>query len=414
MKSNRTNFLMAVAFFVIMTCDLNSIFYSVFGISRTFSAVALILVVLILLTARLPDRLNPPLFLKFILMFFLYLGFVGTFSGIFQAGFNVWPMLEAQISACIVVITSYVAILAVIKMSRERLNILKLIIVCSTGLVTLLPVISFIFDWNPVISFQQEEQSQVAYSGLLGNPNMAANYALLFLCFTCTLNLNFLLRLCIFAFVGVAVFITISRGGIILYLIILFVFGLLSKTKTFIFSLALSCILAVGVLHYSDGLIRNTSFNHQFNLKMSSLRNIISGQSGFEDNSRGELATISFSAIAKRPIFGTGFGNQYHDIFDGYGAHNMYSHIAVLAGLPALFLYLTTLSCLLWQAIAQKQNQYRLFSVLIGVWFLIGGLSSHNLLDDKPALCALGLVAAFMSTGSVTGDLDKGPPLMRN
>ena len=407
---------MAIALFVILTGDLNSIFYSLFGISRLFTAVSLILVVLTFLTVRLPDRLNPPLFLKFILMFFLYLGFVGSLFGIFQAGFNIWPMLEAQISACIVVITSYLASLTVIKMSRERLNILKLIIVCSTGLVTLLPVICFIFDWNPVISFEQEKESAVAYSGLLGNPNMTANYALLFLCFTCTLNLNFLWRLCIFAFVGIAVFITISRGGIILYLIILSVFGLLSKTKTFIFCLALSCILAVSVLYYSDDFIKNTSFNHEFSYKISSLRNIISGESGFEDNSRGELATISFSAIAKRPIFGTGFGKQYYDIFNGFGAHNMYSHIAVLAGLPALFLYLTTLSCLLWQAITQKQNQYRLFSVLIGVWFLIGGLYSHNLLDDKPALCALGLVAAFMSTGQVH-DSDRypttEPPLMR-
>ena len=396
---------MAVALFVILTGDLNAIFYSLFGISRIFSTVSLILCILIFLTTRLPDRLRLPLFLKIILVFFLYFGFVGSLIGILQDSLNIWPMLEAQISACIVVITSYLASLAVIKMSRERLNILKLIIVCSTGLVTLLPVICFIFDWNPVISFQQEDQSEVAYSGLLGNPNMAARYALLFLCFTCTLNLNFLWRLCIFVFVGIAVFITISRGGIILYLILLFVYGLLSKTKTLIFMLFLSCILAVGLLYYSDELVGNTRFNHVFNQKILSLRSLISGESGFEDNSRGELATISFASIAKRPIFGTGFGKQYYDIFNGFGAHNMYSHIVVLAGLPALFLYLVTLSCLLWQAIAQKQNQYRLFSVLIGVLFLIGGLSSHNLLNDKPALCALGLVAAFMSTGLVHDSL---------
>jgi O-antigen ligase len=400
-KKTSILFILMACLAVILAGDLNSIIYSLTGVNRAATPIAVFLCLTIFVFISLPSQVNPPLFLRICFLFFLYFLFEGSLVGILQTDMtDAWPLLQAQISALLVLGATYIGTTVLIQNDIQRFDSLFRVVIFTTFLVTLYAVVSFIFNWDPVVAGDKKELGAVAYSGLLGNPNQSAFYALLFLCFTFSVRLPLLYRACAIVFTGLAVFITISRGGIVAYFTILGVASIFSKPKYLFFYTISIIVFVIFILNFVGEFEQTSEFARVVSFKLLSLQQIASGESGLQDNNRSEFALISLSAILKRPFFGTGFGPQYYDVFGGYGAHNIYSHIAVLSGIPALFLYLAMLSSLLWESIKCKHNHYRRFSILIATWFLICGMSSHNILDDKPGLFALAIAGATLTKTS--------------
>jgi len=128
---------------------------------------------------------------------------------------------------------------------------------------------------------------------------------------------------------------------------------------------------------------------------MLELYELLTGQADITDNSRGMLVAKALNLIEAHPIAGLGFGRYYKEL--GIGAHNIYTHFALLAGLPAAALSAVAIAALGWCGYLLRDQSERRFVLSIAVWIAAMGLSSHNLFDEKYSVLLLAMACAIFA-----------------
>jgi O-antigen ligase len=107
------------------------------------------------------------------------------------------------------------------------------------------------------------------------------------------------------------------------------------------------------------------------------------------------LIAKALHLIEAHPIAGLGFGRYQSAL--GMGSHNMYTHFALLAGIPALTLYTASIATLGRGGFLLRDESERRFVVSVSAWIAVMGLSSHNLLDEKYSVLLIAIASAIVS-----------------
>ena len=285
--------------------------------------------------------------------------------------------------------------------SRKRIKRAVVTVLFAGILEAFLGIFQMLTKTNKIFWFWQSEIKKGGYFGSFVNPNHFANYMGMVVCigiglllsrpkipfypkkeswrhyinrFESYLSKNILL-IFLLSIMGVSIFLSLSRGGIICFLfslLLLFTFQAIrqfqkKKTIIIIFSLILAFLIWIGI----DPVIKELSTLLRFR-KAIPQRPI-----AWKD---------SLKIIEDYPLAGVGYGN-FRNIFPLYKdpslggsfwdhAHNEYIEYAVDTGIIGFLLfYLPIFVCLFW-SIKRWLKRTETFSVGIS----LGGISSISLL----------------------------------
>jgi O-antigen ligase len=222
------------------------------------------------------------------------------------------------------------------------------------------------------------------------NPNITA-FVLVLLC---AAILDF--RVCrptdglVLVVTGIGVFLTLSRGGAILFLFEFVCYGAwvmwLNVHRHPMRALRSAGALGalVLVLVIVGALLVDRA--DMFTLSYQRL-DMISGNSGalVDDDGRLEAAEVAWQHVMESPVIGYGTGYSYSLPLE---PHNMYLQQWLNNGFPGLLAYLWLLGAAgrtFWK------RRYPRGVIFIGV-VAINGLFSHNILEERAFLCLLGIL----------------------
>ncbi len=255
-------------------------------------------------------------------------------------------------------------------------------------------VVSFFLGHQPSIR-ETVEAEYLRYSGIFGNPNQASSFCslLMCLCFLAPLSGKVKVLVGVLAFLGIVV--THSRGGFVTFSAVMALNVLIGSVRSRIaFSVAIGAAAAT-VLLAVPLVVQVGALPSGMSARALEFYELITGQTGIADNSRGLLVVESLRLIEAHPISGLGLGSYYAAL--GEGSHNMYTHIAMLAGIPAVVLYTAAIATLGWSGLLLRDQSERRFVVSVAAWMAVMGLSSHNLLDEKYSVLLVSMACAIVA-----------------
>jgi hypothetical protein len=256
-------------------------------------------------------------------------------------------------------------------------------------------VVSFALGHQPSIQETVEEDT-FRYSGIFGNPNQAASFCVLMVCLSLLAPLSAKLRLALSCLAVAGLLATFSRGGLATFAAVCAANLLLGSARGRVgfllaFCAAVGSVLVVIPLLAQSGVLPPGMTKH-----IMDLYELTTGRADITDNSRGMLVAQALHAIESHPLNGYGFG-RYYAVLLGKGSHNMYTHFALLAGIPAAILYTTAIAALGWFGYLLKDLSERRFVVSIAAWMAAMGLSSHNLFDEKHSVLLLAMACSIVA-----------------
>jgi O-antigen ligase len=228
-------------------------------------------------------------------------------------------------------------------------------------------------------------------AGFPGN----ANYAALMCVILCSASLDFTRSRpgwidCVYIIVTLlALIFTMSRSGLLNFAILMGVYGyhrfvrdgIRVKQVLSLFT-ALGIIIALFVISVPILMATTTIFQGK-----TRLGQFMSGQQVDDGSavSRVNAAGDALRLIDESPIIGHGTG---HSRTMAVPPHNLYLQQWVNNGLPGILGYLFMMGVTLWTY--TKRRFYRGQAFIISA--LVGGLFSHNILDQRPFLILFGVL----------------------
>jgi O-antigen ligase len=240
-------------------------------------------------------------------------------------------------------------------------------------------------------------------AGTLGSPNTAAAYFSLLLvpAFSIFLSKTFgrirYLALLAFIFGIIALYFTISRGGLIAFAVSMIIFSLLmwfrGKISPWATFFILFAVILVTVIY--GGLIFDKLFNVRENAALA----------------RIPLMKIAWNMILAHPIFGVGANNYVMNLkfyllpqmTQGflYVVHNKYLLIWAETGLGGILSFVGFLGLTLWRGWKTYTRDISVFSLLsLGFAAAIAGQMTHmmvEIFDSRSEIQALWVAAALIA-----------------
>lgn len=306
---------------------------------------------------------------------------------------SVWSDASRLVRALVPLLCIFVGIQAVLLLGDIRAIALAVTTVAAA--VVAYQVASFLLGHQPSIQMHETDDGEFRYSGIFGNPNQAASYCVLLVCLSLLAPLSTWTRILLTGLALAGLVSTFSRGGIGTFAAVAVTNAMLGPARgrlAFFVALGVVAIIifcAVPTLAQS-GVMPPGMAKH-----VMELYDLLTGQADITDNSRGELVVKALNAIDERALGGYGFGRYYSVI--GHGAHNMYTHFALLAGVPAAMLYTGSIGALTWCGFKLKDQSERRFVVSMAAWMATMGLSSHNLFDEKYSVLLIATACAIVA-----------------
>lgn len=206
---------------------------------------------------------------------------------------------------------------------------------------------------------------------------------------------------------GVAIFVTFSRGALLVWIFVMIVsiftgtFSYKSLLKLFIGTI-LVLILSVQAANIFS-TVEIPVLSKDVVGRLDFLSSISSGASEVEDDSaaaRKLVAKMGWEKFLDNPILGNGLNSSTFDVGalveHDISTHNTYLSLMVIHGfLGALILPFLILSAT-YPSRAEVKNASLSFAITIFLW----GFLSHGILSQRPALIMFSLIAAINQTSS--------------
>ncbi len=256
-------------------------------------------------------------------------------------------------------------------------------------------VASFLLGHQPSIRMDDTSDDTFRYSGIFGNPNQAASFCVLLVCMSLLAPMSPGTRVLLGGLALAGLVSTFSRGGLVTFAAVAAANAMLGPARGRLAFLV--ALIAAGTIIFfivptlaQSGVMPPGMAKH-----VMGLYNLVTGQAEITDNSRGMLVAQAFNAIDEHPLSGYGFGRYYSVL--GTGSHNMYTHFALLAGMPAALLYTASIGALGMCGLKLKDQAERRFVVSIAAWTAAMSLSSHNLFDEKHSVLLIAMACAIVA-----------------
>jgi O-antigen ligase len=200
----------------------------------------------------------------------------------------------------------------------------------------------------------------------------------------------------------IGVFLTVSRGAILGWFIVM---GVLCKTNlvprkqllfwvvsivgfSIIFGSILSGLFDLDELQRSGVITANVNNIHE---RLDWLQNPKSEDSA---DSRLEVVAIAWKMFGEHPWLGNGLGSTDNINGLGISTHNMYLQLMTDHGIIGV----TILPALVYAVTRNVQGESRSIAWAFGVFIMLWGFFSHNILEDRVILIGFSLMAAMSKT----------------
>jgi hypothetical protein len=255
-------------------------------------------------------------------------------------------------------------------------------------------VVSFALGHQPSIQ-ETVEDDTFRYSGIFPNPNQAASFCVLLVCMSLLAPLSGKVKVFLACLGAAGLISTFSRGGFVCLAAISAANAMIGSARARTAFLLLFCAAATTVLVVVPLLAQSGQLPPAMMKHIWGLYELATGQADITDNSRGMLVAKSLNLIEVHPITGLGFGRYHKEL--GLGAHNMYIHFSLLAGVSAAALYAAAILVLGWCGFLLRDQSERRFVVSLAVWIAAMGLSSHNLFDEKYSVLLIAMAGAIVA-----------------
>ncbi len=255
-------------------------------------------------------------------------------------------------------------------------------------------VASFLLGHQPSIQASVEEDA-FRYSGIFGNPNQAASFCVLLVCLSLLAPLSVTVKILLTFLAAAGLVSTFSRGGFVCLAAVGAANAMIGSARARTSFALLVCAAAVTVLAVVPILAHSGHLSPAMAQHTLELYELVTFQADIADNSRGMLVAKALYLIEAHPIAGLGFGCYYSEL--GTGSHNMYTHFALLAGIPGAVLYFTAVTALGWCGLLLRDPRERRFVVSLAAWIATMGLSSHNLFDEKYSVLLIAMACAIVA-----------------
>jgi O-antigen ligase len=232
-------------------------------------------------------------------------------------------------------------------------------------------------------------------AGFYENPNKTGCALLLGLISSITiLPPNY--RLLFIGLCGIGIFLTLSRGAILCFLIVagLFTVQRIISRQQLVYAI-LGIILITSLTNVSAHLLVSQASDAGLSSNaVTRIETILNptNRRGDEDTSRLDIVPFSLEKFSASPIVGHGIGHTQE--WGTIPPHNMYLFLGVEHG----FLGVLIFPCLIFGIIHQAGRagrEMRSMSQSFLIFGLIWGLFSHNLLEERYVLLAFSLIAVM-------------------
>ncbi|MBK9994466.1 MAG: hypothetical protein IPP01_10895 [Saprospiraceae bacterium] len=378
---------------------LNGLFTSIFNIETFFSPLILICCIIVLFTTPKPK--NYTKLLLVLLLFFSTYFYIGGIIAILNpqnihAKTSIYTLYRGYFSSILIYFSIYQYLINEYnKRGKERLlNILHNLI-----FFLLVPLFFTIFGKQLGLSDAMTYLKDYGdrQTGIFTNPNTAglqANYVLCFSLYSILARRRWrLFWIMLVPISFYAVFLCLSKAGLLMAIINLILFVIFNFVYFFRFELVsklnaaliITLFIASGFIIYNnfEGLV-STMTPAQASRVVDAIR-ISQGEINDQTTSeRSGIAELVFPRIKEHLLFGNGIGSFHRIVDHGLGVHNSGLMIIGEAGVVPLMFFLgfvfLYIKCLL------KLHNFAikfLFLSIFSTFILVSFLTSHNALDER-------------------------------
>lgn len=235
-------------------------------------------------------------------------------------------------------------------------------------------------------------------AGLYENPNISGQQLVLGMVLSVFLVPR-KLRWWYCLFIATGVILTFSRGAILLWIVAVFglawgnVFSLPRKIS--VMAIGTSAVLLSVTLVAGDwvNVFKTVELDRYLNTNTSSrIGQSFFDQNDFSSRTRLFVAEKGFSMLLEKPLFGWGIGSTQNPV-TAIAPHNMYLLLGIEYGIPGVLMF-CGLIWILWREGNERSG-------IIAVLYAIGGLFSHNNLDQPTVILVLALTLSTIGQPSI-------------
>jgi len=221
--------------------------------------------------------------------------------------------------------------------------------------------------------------------------------------------------------ISLGVFLTFSRGTLLILLILivtLVAIKIIPKKQLLISILAIAVILQLFAVQAAlFGNIYSLLSDNDSASRILSIGNSSTGSASVTEDSRLELVKEALNKFAHSPFIGSGIESSKSntaksdstnpDLITGMiqlqKPHNMYLIFMVEHGFLGFFIYPLLILGAIWNA----QGKAKKLGIVFAIFFLIRGLFSHTMLQDRFFLISIALMASMSRQSQLKQNLEE-------
>ncbi len=199
-------------------------------------------------------------------------------------------------------------------------------------------------------------------------------------------------------FIGLGVYLTFSRGGILAWLAVVLVMLIIGTVhlRRLVLTVILA-VVAVTIILLSNLDLVALLFDRIGALDQNVVQRIVwLKKPSFYDNplmDRISVAKITWDMFLDKPLLGNGTGASSEWNTLGVSSHNMFLNFMADHGLLGFFIVPLLVLAISWRASIEMRHMAIIVSFFIVLWSLF----SHNVLEERYILLAIALVTAMVT-----------------
>jgi O-antigen ligase len=213
------------------------------------------------------------------------------------------------------------------------------------------------------------------------------------------------LRAAVMGMVGIAVLLTLSRGGIVLWGVasLMMIGSRAVRVRHLVLVAVALAVVGVAGLAATNRLATTLNIARIISSQQRVLDRVFRASETVEAGdrssaSRVEVAQVAWGVFEDNPFFGAGVG-AVTETRIGIAPHNMYLRWAAEYGLVGLLVY----PALIVALVAPAWRSHHNIALQFAVFLALLGLLSHNVLDDWPNVLLLAVMPALATLPAERG-----------